>query len=107
MDVQFGMSERVLYRCTLRYCRCESLISQGFHRCDGLRTLVLLLEGWLVFEVGHGDDVSDVLSCLSQETSQMITIFSKLIVADFATAPSPATSRTKHSPTSLAFLHAS
>lgn len=29
VGVQFGMSERVLYRCTLHYCRCESLISKN------------------------------------------------------------------------------
>lgn len=27
VGVQFDMSERVLYRCIDRYCRCESLIS--------------------------------------------------------------------------------
>lgn len=29
VGMQFGMSERVLYRYTLRYCGCESLISKS------------------------------------------------------------------------------
>lgn len=54
--VQFDMSERILYRCNLRYYRCKSLISLNYNQM-----LVLLClkkdtrdnaEGWVSFVRG-------------------------------------------------------